>query len=155
MIPNFHPVIDGKVYRSGQPYLPSHWQELQTRGIKTIVKLDFPCEGVDDAAAQYGIKVLNFWMEPITLLQGLFGAPDYNLAMGAATALCDEANWPALIHCLHGQDRTGLECGMLRVLHQGWSIDQARGEMLAMGFHVELIDLDRVWYRFVESREGE
>lgn len=155
MIPNFHPVIDGKVYRSGQPYLPSHWQELQTRGIKTIVKLDFPCEGVDDAAAQYGIKVLDFAMPPITLLQSIFGAPDDDLVAAAVAAVCDEGNWPCSLHCLHGQDRTGLVTAEFRVIKQDWPISQARGEMLAMGFHVELIDLDRTWHKFVESRKGE
>lgn len=155
MIPNFHPVIDGKVYRSGQPYLPSHWQELQTRGIKTIFKLNSPVEGTDDGATALGIKVLDRRMQPITLWQAVFGAPDYDYAVSTANELCDEANWPSLIHCLHGQDRTGLECGMLRVLKQNWPIEQARGEMLAMGFHVELIDLDRTWHKFVESRKGE
>lgn len=154
MIPNFHPVIDGKVYRSGQPYLPSHWQELQTRGVKTIVKLNFPCEGVDDAAAKYGIKVLDFWMPPISLIQAIFGAPDDDLVAAAIAAVCDEGNWPLCFHCLHGQDRTGLVAAQFRVIKQNRPIKEARGEMLAMGFHVELIDLDRVWHRFVESRNA-
>lgn len=154
MIPNFHEVIAGKVYRSGQPYLLSHWQELQTRDIKTIVKLDYPDEGNDCGATYLNMHVLDFGMPPCSLWQAFFGAPDSPFALRAAMELCDEANWPVLVHCLHGQDRTGLIVAMFRVLKQGWPIEQARGEMLAMGFHVELIDLDRVWHQFVESRKG-
>lgn len=154
MIPNFHPVIDGKVYRGGQPYLPSHWQELQARGIKTVVKLNFRCEGIDDAAEQYGIKVLDFPMQPITFFQGIFGAPEDDEVAAAVAAICDEGNWPLFVHCLHGQDRTGLVTAEFRVVKQGWPIEQARGEMLLLGYHIELIDLDRVWHRFVASRRG-
>lgn len=155
MIPNFHPVIVDKVFRSGQPYLLSHWQELRTRGVKTIVKLNFPCEGTDTGAAKYGIKVLDFWMPPSSLFQAIFGSPDDDLVAATIAAVCDEGNWPLLLHCLHGQDRTGLVAAQFRVIKQNWPIAQARGEMLMMGFHPELIDLDRVWLRFVESRKGE
>ncbi len=39
------------------------------------------------------------------------------------------------IHCLHGQDRTGLACAIYRVKIQGWTRDDAIKEMYSMGFH--------------------
>lgn len=40
-----------------------------------------------------------------------------------------------LVHCLHGEDRTGMVCAAYRIMVQGWSLDQAVNEMMIMGFH--------------------
>ena len=42
-----------------------------------------------------------------------------------------------LVHCYHGADRTGLIIGMYRIVNQGWSIDEAKREMMEgpYGFH--------------------
>ncbi|WP_263144879.1 tyrosine-protein phosphatase [Pseudomonas sp. RIT-PI-AD] len=45
-----------------------------------------------------------------------------------------QANGPVLIHCKHGQDRTGLIAAMYRILYQGWSKAQALAEMHQAGF---------------------
>lgn len=39
-----------------------------------------------------------------------------------------------LIHCKHGQNRTGLIAAMYRVVYQGWSKDQALAEIHGDGF---------------------
>lgn len=40
-----------------------------------------------------------------------------------------------LVHCLHGEDRTGMVIAAYRILAQEWSVDQAVDEMMKMGFH--------------------
>ncbi len=40
-----------------------------------------------------------------------------------------------LIHCLHGQDRTGIVIAAYRIKYQGWSVEDAVKEMNAYGFH--------------------
>ncbi|WP_022962039.1 dual specificity protein phosphatase family protein [Halopseudomonas pelagia] len=39
-----------------------------------------------------------------------------------------------LIHCKHGQNRTGVMAAMYRVIYDGWSQEQAMAEMLEGGF---------------------
>lgn len=39
-----------------------------------------------------------------------------------------------LIHCEHGQNRTGLIAALYRIIYQGWSKEQARAEMFGGGF---------------------
>jgi protein tyrosine phosphatase (PTP) superfamily phosphohydrolase (DUF442 family) len=41
---------------------------------------------------------------------------------------------PVLIHCKHGQNRTGLIAALYRVIYQGWSKQQALAEMRGGGF---------------------
>jgi protein tyrosine/serine phosphatase len=44
--------------------------------------------------------------------------------------------WNTLIHCVHGNDRTGLLVALWR-LSQGWSKADAQAEMWANGFSGE------------------
>lgn len=45
-----------------------------------------------------------------------------------------QARGPVLIHCKHGQNRTGLIAAMYRIVYQGWSKQQAIAEMRGAGF---------------------
>lgn len=45
-----------------------------------------------------------------------------------------QASGPVLIHCKHGQNRTGLIAAMYRIVYQGWSRQQAIAEMRGGGF---------------------
>lgn len=45
-----------------------------------------------------------------------------------------EQQGPVLIHCRHGQHRTGLIAALYRVVYQGWSKQQALAEMYGAGF---------------------
>ena len=51
---------------------------------------------------------------------------------------------PILVHCLHGEDRTGLIVGLYRVLKENWSKEDAYKEMLENNFHPKYIGLK--WY---------
>jgi len=53
---------------------------------------------------------------------------------------------PTLVHCLHGNDRTGVLCAFYRVLVQGWSRARAWDEAILQGFHPELLGLDDEWF---------
>jgi len=151
MIPNFKIVIPGKVYRSGQPYLPSHWQALKDLGVKTVLKLNYATEGSDDGADTVGISLYCASMGPQSVWGAVLGPPDEWQIRTAVSLLTNEDLWPMLVHCTHGQDRTGLIVAMFRVVKQAWSTEAARNEALENGFHPELIDLDRAWWKFCET----
>lgn len=55
-------------------------------------------------------------------------------------------NQHVLVHCYHGADRTGLIIAMHRIIHQGWTIDQARKEMTkgGFGYHPIWINLENM-----------
>jgi len=133
-IVNFDAVIDGSVYRGGQPNSPDSWTFLKSMGIRTVVKLNYPKEGVDDGAVAAGLQVIDCRMPPEDFWQAV-GRPQPQEVAAAVNALRSESNWPVYVHCLHGQDRTGLVIGEFRVLKQGWTTDQAYAEMLEYGFH--------------------
>ncbi|OCX15667.1 protein-tyrosine-phosphatase [Stutzerimonas xanthomarina] len=52
-----------------------------------------------------------------------------------------------LIHCKHGQNRTGLIAALYRVVYQGWSKEQALAEMRSFGGGRRLEDAERYLQR--------
>lgn len=40
-----------------------------------------------------------------------------------------------LVHCLHGEDRTGIIIAAYQIKYKKWSVEQALAEMFDMGFH--------------------
>jgi protein tyrosine/serine phosphatase len=46
----------------------------------------------------------------------------------------DPANWPVYVHCKGGRHRTGAMTGIYRITHDGWTAEQAWGEMKKYGF---------------------
>jgi protein tyrosine/serine phosphatase len=56
---------------------------------------------------------------------------------------------PVLVHCQHGEDRTGLVIAAYRVLAQGWTKEQAMSE--ALEFHYRRLinfGLNKTWSEF-------
>jgi tyrosine-protein phosphatase SIW14 len=151
-IVNFAVVKPGQIYRGGQPVAPSAWRALQILGVKTVVKLDYPEEGVDDGATALGMKVIDCRMPPKDFWQAI-GRPD-TPDIDRALRDLDVCDKPVFAHCFHGQDRTSLIIGMWRVLYDQWTCQQAYREMLAYGFHPELIDLSAAWHDFVDIEMG-
>ncbi len=59
---------------------------------------------------------------------------DAQVLKALRTIQAAEAKGPVLMHCKHGSDRTGLIAAMYRVVVQGWSKEDALGEMTQGGF---------------------
>lgn len=66
-----------------------------------------------------------------------------------------QAHGAVLIHCKHGQNRTGLIAALYRIVYQGWSKAEARAEMLGGGFggeerlddaerYLRRVDIDKI-----------
>jgi protein tyrosine phosphatase (PTP) superfamily phosphohydrolase (DUF442 family) len=56
----------------------------------------------------------------------------------------DHHNWPVLVHCQHGADRTGTTVAMYRMVYQGWTNAEAMAELPRFGFHSIWFDI--TWY---------
>jgi len=157
-VPNLHQVRPN-AWRSGQPTGSEAWKYLAGLGIKYDVKLDFDDEGSDDLAAAQGIAVFYLPIEPSTKagfldsVVDVFAVPDPAKIAQIRAQLAKigedrrfDGGW--IIHCKNGHDRTGFVVGMLRVIADGWDKHHAWGEMLEMGYHPELIGLDRAFHDF-------
>jgi len=128
---NFKIVIPGKLYRSGQ-IAPSEIPQLinSSYNIKKIVSLD----------AQAGILIHSFIPKSIEhimfpLLEGNGSDEARKLANAIKSGLLD-GNGAVLVHCLHGQDRTGLAIAMYRVIKQGWTCTKAIEEAKSLGYGI-------------------
>ena len=140
-IPNFAAVEPG-IYRGGQPDA-NGWKYLQELGVTQVIKLNEDSEAIDHVPE--GMALFK-----VQIPQGeqIITEPNMQYLEDAIGFI--EPN--TLVHCQHGQDRTGLVIGMYRV-RQGWSKSRAYDEMIAFGFHPELFGLAKAWEDFKASDE--
>ena len=118
------------VWRSAQ-FDASGLAGLKSRGIMRVLKLNTRSESnLDDLATAAGLEVR---YSPLTTRQQLGLDPIPTMTVLEDLAFAARGN--CLIHCEHGQDRTGMVCACYRMLIQGWTYRAARAEMDAMGFH--------------------
>jgi protein tyrosine/serine phosphatase len=147
-IPNLT-VVEPGVWRSGQPTTIEQWNYLKSLGVHRVVKLNFASEGSDSLAESIGLEVVTLSMQPegdkdiLDNIKNTFVRPD-PVVLGAAVEAIDP-RIGTLVHCTHGQDRTGLVIGTYRALMLKWTKDEAYKEMLLRGFHPELHGLHETW----------
>ena len=158
--------VRSDVWRSGQPTTLEQWQYLHdVLGVRQSIKLNFDSEGTDDLARLAGIDVYPVGIEPRTDANGLIPAivdvierpakdrvEELKRIIGEIkVANGSRGVW--LVHCKNGHDRTGLAVGFIRVLVDQWTKKQAYEEMLARGFHPELLGLLREWHNLEETKD--
>ena len=134
-IPNFRQVTNS-VYRGGQPN-PDGWAYLKSIGVTNVVKLNEESEGSDADAVKLGMTVHRF---PISFPEQLIGPVNPKSIAGAVSSISSNT----YLHCLHGQDRTGLAAACWRVKN-GMPKADAEKEMLDHGFHKTLGGLWKFW----------
>jgi protein tyrosine/serine phosphatase len=151
-ISNFQIVADG-VYRSGQPKGDADWKYLQDIGITTVVKLNEFSSDVDKAeevrkATESNIKVISMYMEPEDFPHNWspLARPDLKQLMQAIEVLENRGNGKVLVHCAHGQDRTGLVVAVYSVRNKNFCKDAAYEQMRHYGFNPFLLGITYVLY---------
>jgi hypothetical protein len=150
--------VSGCVFRSAQPKDLADWEFMRdSLGIDTVVKLNTESEGSDKGGRALGFAVHDYAIPPIgdgPILQeiaGIFERPNMG-KIEEAMEIAAAGN--CLVHCTHGEDRTGLVCGIYRVRYDGWSTKEAWDEMIALGYHPEFIGLDRAWFMECSAGRG-
>jgi|SRR5579863_2530147 len=150
-IPNYRIVDDKVLFRGGEPKPGGEgWAYLKSLGVKTVIKLNYEAEGSDNEALALGLNVLKSEMPPSDFGDFL-QTPSLDQIHAAVTAMLNPNNFPVYVHCSHGQDRTGLVTAMFRVIHDHWTFEDARNEMISNGYHVELHGLEEAWERFKKA----
>jgi hypothetical protein len=102
-----------------------------------VVKLNPEKEGSDAGALALGMTVQRF---PISFEQQMVGNGIETIVTKAAAAIGPNT----LVHCSHGQDRTGVTVALYRI-NSGWTKSNAEIEMKNLGFHEELVGLWGYW----------
>lgn len=112
--------ITPKLYRSAQ-IEAKDVTLLKSLGIKTVISLR-AFHSDDELLANSGIQ-----HKRIPVLTWKITDDDVVIALRAIRSA--EKDGPALLHCQHGADRTGLISAMYRVLYQNWTREQALEEL--------------------------
>jgi protein tyrosine/serine phosphatase len=123
---NFREVTPGRVYRAGIYSKDSLQRILKRQQIRTVVQFSgdvTPRFREYDAfvAAQPG-------MRHVKMPRYVTTVPTYQDTMAVMAILTNDVNWPVLVHCEHGKDRTGYFIMLYRMLHDGWTWERALQE---------------------------
>ncbi|MDR2430437.1 MAG: tyrosine-protein phosphatase [Puniceicoccales bacterium] len=120
---NLHQVSH-ELYRSSNPR-PDHLPTLQHTGIKTIINLRTTKPDTTDTFRNAGLTTHWHPMQAGTVTP---------TDLITALRLLKHSPKPALIHCRRGADRTGFILAGYRIVHQGWTKQEAIREMRKGGF---------------------
>jgi len=125
--PNLHTVLPGRVYRSAQPSTTQLERIVGAYGVRTLINLRGDCDGdtwyhhEKLTAARLGVRFIDV---------GLWASlpPDRDEMRRFVKAL-DEVEYPVLIHCQQGGDRTGLASALVLLLQTEAGLNEARGQL--------------------------
>lgn len=153
--------VDANIWRSGQITTAEGWDyiaQLAAGRTIDIVKLNYDAEGSDRIAIDRGWNVhylpiqpegdQDWWDDALAMFKRPDPVSIDNAVIVLIACQVEPAKRFCLVHCTHGQDRTGLVIGKYRVLEEGWSKRAAYAEMLAHHFHPELYGLHETWEEF-------
>lgn len=166
-VPNIYAVDGDYLYRSGQILTDEGWNYVGqlARGRHVhIIKLNFDAEGLDALGASRGYAIVYVPIQPegdqdlATDIWDAFRVPDAaNIARAKNELLYCKLHPDTdfcLVHCTHGQDRTGEVVGEYRVDDDSWTKDRAYQEMLAHHYHPELHGLHERWENYAPTSQG-
>jgi protein tyrosine phosphatase (PTP) superfamily phosphohydrolase (DUF442 family) len=131
---NIHTVIAGRVYRSAQLEPNRLARIIQDRGIRTVVNLrgqSFPQDWY--VAESRTTHRLGVSQEDITLSAMRYPSI---IELRRFVQVLDHTEYPILLHCRQGADRTGLASAIVRLLRSDSTLDQAKSELSLRYGHV-------------------
>lgn len=133
---NFHPLVPGWFYRSSQLGDAELERVVRRHGIRTVVNLRGICLGCDwyegECRATHRCNVAQ---EDIGLSAGRL-PPVSELRQ--LLRVLDQSEYPILVHCRQGIDRTGLVSALFLLLYTDADLREARREMSLRYGHVPL-----------------
>ncbi len=133
---NFRTLLQGRVYRSAQMSEASLERAIQQHGIRTVINLRGIGLGMDwyhgECRATHRCNVA---MEDINLSAGRLPSVS---EMRYLLRVLDESEYPVLIHCKQGIDRTGMIAAMILLLSTDADVPTARAQLGIRYGHVAL-----------------
>lgn len=149
---NQHTVIPGKVFRSAQPSGKDLQKLIRDNQIRTVVNL----RGTSQVYDWYQVEArtlhdANVSLEDITLSANRLPPPT---ELHRLIDVLDHTEYPILIHCKQGADRTGLASAIVQLLYTDADLATARKQLWPIYGHVragrtmaidEFFDLYEEW----------
>lgn len=138
---NHHTVVVGRVYRCAQPSGEALRETIRDKGIRTVINLRGTAPHLDEPRnAWYRDEVLathelNISQEDITLSARLLPPP---AELRRLIEVFDHTDYPVLIHCKQGADRTGLVSGIYLLLHTDATLAEARRQLRPWYGHISV-----------------
>jgi protein tyrosine phosphatase (PTP) superfamily phosphohydrolase (DUF442 family) len=133
---NLHVLIPGEVYRCGQLSGARLEQVIGQRGIRTVINLRGCCAPQDWYLAECrATHRTNTNQEDISMSAGRFPSTHELRYLLEVLERCD---YPILIHCKQGADRTGLVSALILLLRTNTPLEQARQQLTVRYGHVAI-----------------
>lgn len=124
---NWHEVRPGRVYRCAQMSSDQLRDAIGRRGIKTVVNLRGCCQYVgwylDESRATHDCGIAQ---EDVTMSAVRLPSPD---EIRRLVEVLEHTEYPILIHCRQGIDRTGLVAALVVLLQTDSTVDEARAQL--------------------------
>jgi protein tyrosine phosphatase (PTP) superfamily phosphohydrolase (DUF442 family) len=128
-VPHFRVVSHGVLYRSGQPRgLGLQW--VRVRGIRTLVNLRSPeSSGTAEEQAFAERHGLHFHNIHVGIKRNRIATSvdEFLQIIG------DPGNYPVLVHCSRGKERSGVMSAIYRIEQDRWPNERALEEMYRLG----------------------
>jgi protein tyrosine phosphatase (PTP) superfamily phosphohydrolase (DUF442 family) len=133
---NWHSVIPGRAYRSAQLSPAQLANRVRRYGIRTVINL----RGLSPTLDWYmdesrATHALDLAQEDVTFSAYRLPSPD---ELRRLVEVFDQTEYPVLIHCRQGVDRTGLASAVLMLLHTDAPLAEARRQLSLRYGHVPL-----------------
>jgi protein tyrosine phosphatase (PTP) superfamily phosphohydrolase (DUF442 family) len=134
---NTHTVVPGRVYRSAQLSPADLRDFIRKHGIRTVVNLRGCCAGFDWYTDECRVThELNVAQEDITLSANRLPTPS---EIRRLIEVFDRAEYPIVLHCRQGSDRTGLAAAIYLLLHTDADLRTARRQISERYAHFEVL----------------
>ncbi len=132
--PNFRPVIPGRVYRSARLSAGNLAQAVQDYGIRTVINLRGCCEPAPWYLEQSRVlNQLDVSMEDLGCSAARLPS---TVTIRQLVQILDQTEYPILIHCHRGIDRTGMVAGIALLLQTDSSLESALHQLSWRYAHV-------------------
>ena len=125
---NFHTVEEGRLYRSAQPGEEQLSRWIEDYGIRTVLRLRG--SGRTRGLSYRPTLAADIAFEQVPLSASRYPAKDSLLELWR---IFETAEYPMLVHCRAGADRTGLVSG-LYLLQRTGDLDRARGQLALLPY---------------------
>mgnify|MGYP001596016435 CR=1 FL=1 len=131
------PVGSKSIWRGPRPETYEQWAELKSAGVKTIINLErgwfdwFHGKTNFESNSASRLEITHIQIQ----LGDVFAPSAQDLWTALRYVKCASKLGGVYIHCLHGKDRTGMVCAMIRRHWHQWDSEQAIQEMMQNGFH--------------------
>lgn len=124
---NWHALVPGRVYRCAQLSHDEFVKRIRAYGIRTVVNLRGCCPDFDWYLAEArATSEQDIAQEDITFSANRLPPPD---ELHRLIEVIDRAEYPFIVHCRQGVDRTGLAAAVILLLTTDTPCADARGQL--------------------------